>query len=78
MKTDKKILYVMRNYDLKYDYTHNLCGTSVLKSNRKEYDYYCPKCQMPLFTEEVMTNTVERTNKDREVIKKWLSIKNMK
>ena len=78
MKTDRKILYIMRKYDLKYDYTHDCCGTSVLKSNKKEYDYYCPKCQMPLFTEEVKGTDVLRTKKDREVIKKYLSIHNMK
>ena len=69
MRVNPKVLYFYNKYNtIKHSCLCKKCAEEVLKSNRKGYDYYCPKCKSLLFSDEVNISTVPKTVKDNKTI----------
>ena len=69
MTEDKKISYFLYRYNLSTSCLCKKCGSEVIKSPRKNFDFYCFKCKELLFNDEVNCSTIKKTQKDVEGLK---------
>ena len=72
-QNDKRIRYLISKYGLENSTLCKQCGSEVIKSPRKHYNYYCFKCNQLLFNDETQVSAEYKQDKDhlKQIMEKY-------